>query len=98
MVSEDEFIVAMMCALLFGAWTLYLLIRNRSLKKRLRFELERSLQFAKASAPAPAPALPQERARDDEIIELRKRVQVLERITVEKEHSLAREIEELRHA
>jgi hypothetical protein len=34
--------------------------------------------------------------RDEDIIELRKRIQVLERITVEQEHSLAREIEELR--
>jgi Flp pilus assembly protein CpaB len=32
----------------------------------------------------------------EEVVQLRERLQVLERITVEKENSLAREIEELR--
>ena len=94
MVSEEEFVVAMLCAIAFGTWTLYLLLRTRSLKKRLKAELQRSLQFARAAAP-PA-ALPQQPARDEDIMELRKRIQVLERITVEQEHSLSREIEELR--
>ena len=94
MVSEDEFIVAMLCAIAFGLWTCYLLLRNRSLKKRLRVEQSRSLQFARA-ATLPAAPSPVEH-RDDDIVELRKRIQVLERITVDKEHSLAREIEELR--
>ena len=35
-------------------------------------------------------------ARDDELLKVTKRLQVLERIAVEKENSLAREIEELR--
>ena len=95
MVSEDEFIVAMMCALLFGAWTIYLLLRNRALKKRLEREETRSGAILSAMRQAP---LPQPAARDDEVSELRKRVQVLERITVEKEHSLSREIEALRQA
>lgn len=33
----------------------------------------------------------------DEVRQLKERIQVLERITVEKENSLAREIEDLRH-
>lgn len=94
MVSEEEFITAMVFAIAFAAWTAYLLLRNRSLKKKLQSELERTLQIARAvTAP---PATPPHRGRDDDIIELRKRVQVLERITVEQENSLAREIEELR--
>ena len=95
MVSEDEFIVAMICALLFGAWTLYLLVRNRSLKKRLNWEMERSTAILSSMTSAPSP---QSKPRDDEFSELRKRVQVLERITVDKEHSLSREIESLRQA
>ena len=35
-------------------------------------------------------------ARDDELLKVKKRLQVLERIAVEKENSLAREIDELR--
>ena len=42
MVSEEEFVVAMLCAIAFGVWTLYLLLRTRSLKKRLKAELQRS--------------------------------------------------------
>lgn len=94
MVSEDEFIVAMMSALLFGAWTLYLLFRNRQLKKKLGFEqaIAKAVAAAPPAAPLPAPSA----IREEEFAELRKRVQVLERITVDKESSLAREIEDLR--
>lgn len=95
MVSEEEFVTAMVFAIAFAAWTLYLLLRNRSLKKKLRLELKRTLQMARA-ATSLAPSHSRDRDRDHDIIELRKRVQVLERITVEQENSLAREIEELR--
>ena len=44
---------------------------------------------------------PEERAENlrlrDEVAELKERIKVLERITVEKENSLAREIEDLRN-
>ena len=40
---------------------------------------------------------PEKQALIDEVRQLRERVQVLERITVEKENSLERQIEELRH-
>jgi uncharacterized protein YlxW (UPF0749 family) len=39
---------------------------------------------------------PEKRQLQDEVQQLKERVQVLERITVEKENSLARQIEELR--
>ncbi|MGE0180037.1 MAG: hypothetical protein AB7O91_09495 [Sphingomonas sp.] len=48
--------------------------------------------------PLPPAGNPAELARlRDEVTQLRERLQVLERITVEKENSLAREIEDLRH-
>lgn len=98
MVSEEEFVTAMVFALLFGAWTLYLLFRTSALKRRLRLQAERLAQTEKLAqfAQAPAPSLITSAQRDDEIVELRKRVQVLERITVDQENSLSREIEELR--
>ncbi|GAA4009362.1 hypothetical protein [Sphingomonas humi] len=89
---------AMVFALLFGAWTIYLLIRTSALKRRLRLQSERLAQTEKLAqfTQAPTAALTAAPQRDEEIVELRKRVQVLERITVDHEHSLSREIEELR--
>lgn len=93
--TEDEFISMMFTIMALGTWVLWLLLSNRRLKKKL-----------KALQPAPAPVVaapvmspPHETSRrEEEIDQLRKRVQVLERIAVEKENSLAREIDSLRHA
>lgn len=61
--------------------------------RKLRKELD-----AKATLPAasPVPAIAGESDRDREITRLRDRMAVLERIAVEKENTLAREIDELR--
>jgi hypothetical protein len=93
MVSEEEFVTAMFFAIVFGFCTLLLLIRNRRLKKQVR--KLRVAHEAKAVEVA-APALPVAREPDPQIQEMKERIKVLERITVEREGSLAREFELLR--
>lgn len=67
-------------------WIARLTWVNRKLKKQL--ELRAAL-----TPPEHASAIP---AKTGEIDALKARLQVLERIAVDKEHSLAREIEQLR--
>lgn len=86
---EDEFF-AVVTIIALGLFVLRLLWANLALKKRLKLA-ERSGPVPAMAAPAPAPP-----TSNREVEELRHRVQVLERITVDKENSLAREIENLR--
>ena len=59
----------------------------------LRRKIER-IALTTAAPKAEIPAAP----RDPQIDELKTRIQVLERITTDRHHSLDREIESLRHA
>ena len=87
---EEQFIVTLWVCAALALWVIKLKWTNRKLRKQM------------ASGPAPdqvvvAPAPPQAVERDPEVERLRDRVAILERITVEKESSLAREIESLRY-
>ncbi|WP_114226378.1 MULTISPECIES: hypothetical protein [Sphingomonas] len=94
MVPEDEFTVAMICSLIFFASTMWLMFRNWRLKRKLR--KLRLAQFAPAAPLPPAPPQVLPAQPDPQIAELKERIKVLERITVDREGSLAREIELLR--
>lgn len=101
MVPQEEFIAAMICAMFFGACTFLLVIRTWLLKRKIR-----KLQRVQLQQPdhAPAPPLPplappvsaMQPQPDPQIADLKERIKVLERITVEKEGTLAREFERLR--
>lgn len=100
MVTEDEYMLVLVWALAFTALNIYLLLRNRYLKRRLAATTGAAPTvglIGKIKAKKKFVATPV-LERDDEVAELRKRVQVLERITVDQENSLAREIEALRQA
>jgi cell division protein FtsB len=83
--TDGEYSLLMLVALLSAA-VVYFFALARSQKKTIA---------ALTSATA-TPADAQLAQKEREIEELRQRVHVLERIAVEKENSLAREIEELR--
>ena len=83
--QDFEYTLLMLLALL-AASSIYLLAIVRNQKKTIA-----SLRSDPASAGDSKLA-----QKEREVEELRERVQVLERITVEKENSLAREIEGLR--
>jgi len=94
MYSEDEFMTAMVFMMIFATTTVLLLLRNWWLKRQLR-KSRKALTLATAPTP-PAPPLPAASQVDPQIADLKERIKVLERITVEKEGSLAREFELLR--
>ena len=88
--NDDELMVMIWLMIGMGLWIVRLKWVNRKLNKQLA---------AQAALPvAPAPATVAEPERDREMTRLRDRVAVLERITVEKENTLARQIDELRHS
>ena len=92
---SEEFTIMMIMILGLGAWVIFLLASNWRLKRklnRLNDKLEMKFDTVLAATPAPA-ALP---AREAEFEELRKRVQVLERIATDGNPILDREIESLR--
>lgn len=86
--SEDEAIVLMWVSFAMALAVVRLLWVNRKLKRQLREQ----------AAPAPAAAIPAPAERPTEVEELRKRVQVLERIATDGNPTLVREIEALRQA
>ena len=84
--TDGEYSLLMLLGLLaLCAVYLFAIVRNQ--KKVIA-----ALSIPTSTTPADAQLAQKER----EIEDLRQRIQVLERITVEKENSLAREIEELR--
>jgi hypothetical protein len=85
-VSEELINGLILVALLMVAWIVRLTWVNRKLHDRLNAQ-------SASQAIAPAGGTPEEKA---ELVRLRERVAVLERITVDKENSLAREIDGLR--
>lgn len=91
---EDQFIVTMWIAGALALWVLKLKWTNRRLRKQIA-TLTAPPAEAQAAIP-PTLSAPPIAVRDPELDRLRERVAVLERITVEKEHSLAREIDGLR--
>ena len=90
--SEDEAIVLMFYSIGVTLLLAWLLISNRRLKRKLRM-LDQQVQTPADSSPRLAPAAT---ARDSEVEELRKRVQVLERIATDGNPVLEREIDALR--
>lgn len=92
MIEEAVFIM-MFC----GLWALgaYALYQRFFVVRRLRKRIERYADAILVSAPAAQPA---GTAEMGEYKRLQQRLEVLERIAVEKEDSLAREIEGLRVA
>lgn len=88
--NDDELMVMIWLMIGMGLWIVRLKWINRKLKKQL------TIQAAIPVTPAAlvAEARPE---RDGEMERLRERVAVLERITVEKENTLSRQIEQLRH-
>lgn len=88
--NDDALFIMMWLMIGMGLWIVRLKWVNRKLNKQLAVQ---------AALPvAPAPATVAEPERDREMTRLRDRVAVLERITVEKENTLARQIDELRHS
>ena len=84
--TDGEYSLLMLVALL-AACTIYLVAVVRNQKRTIA---------TLTASPAASVADPQLAQKDREIQELRDRVQVLERITVDNENSVAREIEALR--
>ncbi|MDQ3074804.1 MAG: hypothetical protein M3Q88_04225 [Pseudomonadota bacterium] len=94
--AEESFIaIAMLIAIALALWVGMLKWSNRKLRRRLAA----AAQPAALGAPDAVAALPHQRApeRDQEVERLRDRVAVLERITCDKESTLSRDIESLRH-
>jgi len=90
---EEAVLIMMFCALwALGAYALY---QRFFVVRRLRKRIERYADAILVSAPAAQPAAT---AETGEYKRLQQRLEVLERIAVEKEDSLAREIEGLRVA
>ena len=83
--QDFEYTLLMLLALL-AASSIYLLAIVRHQKKTI----------ASLTSGSPTASDAQLAQKEREVEELRQRVQVLERITVDKENSLARQIEELR--
>lgn len=96
-VMDEAAVVAMVVGLwAMAAYIFYLkLFVVRRLRGRIDRHTEEVLATARAAAIAPADAGTQDRG---EMKRLQQRLEVLERIAVEKEDSLAREIEDLRIA
>jgi hypothetical protein len=88
---EEQFILMLWISAALALWVIKLKFGNRKLRRQLAAKT--AVEPVALETAAPAPALP---PRDPEVDRLRERVAVLERITVEKEHSLAREIDGLR--
>jgi hypothetical protein len=91
---NEAVVVLMICGLwVLGGFALYQrLFVIRGLRKRVEKYAELALVAAPASAGSPVAGEPGELKR------IQKRLEVLERIAVEKENGLAREIEDLRAA
>ena len=86
--TDNEFTMFIMLGLI-SAYAVFLRFQVRALRRKIE-------GIAVASA---TPAIPKTVAPEDpQINELKKRVQVLERITTDGHSSLDREIESLRHA
>ncbi len=93
--SDDEIAMMISTIMVLGIAVVWLLVSNRRLKRRMAQQearLEAKLDAA-LSEPTAARALP----AHQELDELRKRVQVLERIATDDSPKLARDIEALRH-
>ena len=91
---------AVMLMLAFWAVLAFAFYQRFWVIRRLRQRLDRIADAALASVqPAvPSHAQPPVQVETDELRRIQKRLQVLERIAVEKENALAREIEDLRVA
>ena len=92
--DEGEAVALLMAFWAVLAYAVYLrLFVVRPLRKKaLRFEVENARLTAMPAPTTPAAAAP------DELRRIQQRLQVLERIALEKENSLSREIEDLRAA
>ena len=86
--TDSEFIMLVFIGL-FAAYAIFLRFQVRGLRRKIE-----QIALAGATPRIEAPAV----ARDPQIDELKSRIQVLERITTDRHHSLDREIESLRHA
>ncbi len=96
-VMEETVVVLMIC----GLWALgaYALYQRFIVVRRLRKRLERYADATFVPAPiSPSVQQPGPGTESQDFKRLQQRLEVLERIAVEKEHSLSREIEELRVA
>lgn len=92
---DEDF--AMLLTFAFMAVSAYAIFLRFSVVRRLRKKLAQNagpaLEGRHAAAALPAAAAP---AQDSELRQIKERLKVLERIAVEKENALAREIEDLR--
>lgn len=94
--SDEE--IAVMFISLFTAAIVYVIYQKLFVIRPLRKKLDRIVDAAldrPAQPPLPSATSP---AEQDELQKIRSRLQVLERIAIEKEDSLSREIDELREA
>ena len=89
---------AVMLILAFWAVAAYAIYQRFWVVRRLRRKLDRIADAAIASVQPMAlkPPSPPAQVEGDELRRIQQRLQVLERIAVEKENALAREIEDLR--
>jgi len=94
--SEDAIAILMM---LFWATVLYAAYLRIFVVRKLRKRLDRIADIAISAQPAVAKeALAKVHPEAEEMRRIQQRLQVLERITIEKENTLSREIEDLRAA
>ena len=95
--DEDAGIVFM---ILFWATLAVAVFQRFWTIRRLRRKLDKIADAAIAARPVVAaiPPSPAVQMESDELRRIQQRLQVLERIAVEKEHTLSREIEDLRAA
>ncbi len=93
---EESVVVMMFCSL--WALGLYAFYQRFFVNRRLRKQIARYAEAVLATASAPASASQQPATQSDDFKRMQQRLEVLERIAVEKEDSLTREIEELRIA
>ena len=86
--SEDAINIWIVATMILVAWIARLKWTNRKLQAKLAHQTASPVPARSASIAAPE--------GDGEVFRLRERVAVLERIAVEKENTLSREIDSLR--
>ena len=94
--DEDFGMILTLAFMAVSAYAIFLRFRVvRQLRKKLERIAGTRVEDHHAAAALPAAPAP---AQDSELRQIKERLKVLERIAVEKENALAREIEELRAA
>ena len=89
--TDDDYMFLVIAILGLAVMVVWQFVALRRLRKEVR-----GMGSSIAGPATQSEQLEQSLGQDRQVEDLRNRVQVLERITVEKEHSLSKQIEELR--